>query len=412
MFWWLWNYLNGYVIIKVSGFSAERFINLAVINGVNIWDIKSVGNERIMKAGVKNFKNVDMCAQRCGCRVERVKNCGLPFILKRLWKRKIFSVGIGVFACMIFILSQFIWVVETEGNEKVSTEEILDFCAQNSVAPGKLKRGADLKELGRKLILNFDDIGWAAVNIKGTRIVVSVAENIEKPQIYAQSEYCSDIAALKDGVVESIIVESGTALVQAGDVVEKGDILIKGEIILKDGEVESGRKYADASGRIEAKTVYSFSTEALKSLIEKEYTGEKKKYLRITADGREMIFLRPEGENFDSHVEFSKEIGIGDFKLPLKIETLEAEFFEEKTVPLTEEEAEKALRSKIEEKKEELLKADAYIIDEKTVISSGKDRLKAETELLVIEDIGTKVKTNNIQGEFVSDGTKGNSDNS
>ena len=39
MFLALWNYLRGYVIIYVTGFSVERFINLAVNRGIFIWDI-------------------------------------------------------------------------------------------------------------------------------------------------------------------------------------------------------------------------------------------------------------------------------------------------------------------------------------------------------------------------------------
>ena len=57
MFWWLWNYLRGYVIIKVTGFSAERFINLAVLKGLRIWDIKYDAKGRIMKADTKDFEN-------------------------------------------------------------------------------------------------------------------------------------------------------------------------------------------------------------------------------------------------------------------------------------------------------------------------------------------------------------------
>ena len=34
MFWQLWNYLSGYVIIRITGFSAERFINLALMQAM------------------------------------------------------------------------------------------------------------------------------------------------------------------------------------------------------------------------------------------------------------------------------------------------------------------------------------------------------------------------------------------
>ena len=82
MFWQLWNYLSGYVIIRITGFSAERFINLALISGVRMWDIKYAGNERIMKVALKSLKIFRECAEKSGCKVEIIKKCGMPLYLK------------------------------------------------------------------------------------------------------------------------------------------------------------------------------------------------------------------------------------------------------------------------------------------------------------------------------------------
>jgi len=406
MFWWLWNYLRGYVIIKVTGFSTERFINLAVLNGIDIWDIKYISNARIMKAGLKNFQQAYKCSERCGCKIEILKQCGLTFSVKKIWSKKLFAWGIAAFSLLLFAFTRFIWVVETEGNERVTSRELLEFCSDNNVSPGRLKYKADLKDLSRKIILQFEEIGWAAVNIKGTKVVVSVAENIEKPEVKGDIACCSNIEALKDGVVESIMVESGTALVKAGDVVEKGDILIKGEIILKDGETEYARKYEDAAGSVMAKTVYSFKTEAEKKRTDKKYTGEKKVFCKITVNDSEIIFFKPKEDNFDTSAEKDFELSLGGFVLPVKIELLAARFYNEKVTELTDEEVKMLLKSRIEEKKEEIFSASSYITEENTVVSDGKDALKAETRLLVIEDIGKKVKTENIQGEFVTDGSQ------
>ena len=60
MFGWLWNYLHGYVIIKITGFSVERFINLSVLNGVFMWDIKNDRSGRIMNIRMKDLETVYM----------------------------------------------------------------------------------------------------------------------------------------------------------------------------------------------------------------------------------------------------------------------------------------------------------------------------------------------------------------
>ena len=53
MFLTIWNYLRGYVVIEVSGFSVERFINLAAHKGVYIWDVNRVGGKTLMKVSTK-----------------------------------------------------------------------------------------------------------------------------------------------------------------------------------------------------------------------------------------------------------------------------------------------------------------------------------------------------------------------
>ena len=35
----IWNYLTGYLVIRVDGLSLEKFINLAVTNGIYLWGI-------------------------------------------------------------------------------------------------------------------------------------------------------------------------------------------------------------------------------------------------------------------------------------------------------------------------------------------------------------------------------------
>ena len=87
MFWWLWNYLKGYVIIKVSGFSVERFINLSALKGYIIWDIKSFGRDRMMKASYKDIENIFETAKKCGCSVEVMESYGLPFKAKKAGKK-------------------------------------------------------------------------------------------------------------------------------------------------------------------------------------------------------------------------------------------------------------------------------------------------------------------------------------
>lgn len=49
-------YLQGYVCIKIYGYSPERFMNLCRNNGIVLWDITPNNHEYIMKMCVSDFK--------------------------------------------------------------------------------------------------------------------------------------------------------------------------------------------------------------------------------------------------------------------------------------------------------------------------------------------------------------------
>ena len=44
MFKFLWNYFKGYVIIKIVGFSIERFLNLCLNKNINIYKLEEVND--------------------------------------------------------------------------------------------------------------------------------------------------------------------------------------------------------------------------------------------------------------------------------------------------------------------------------------------------------------------------------
>ncbi len=408
MFWWLWNYLKGYVIIKVSGFSVERFINLSALKGYIIWDIKSFGRDRMMKASYKDIENIFETAKKCGCSVEVMEGYGLPFKAKKAGKKRVFSVGVIIFALAIFILTRFVWIVEVEGNKSVTDSEILEFCKENGVYPGSIINRADFRKLGQDIIIEFDSVNWAAVNIKGTKVIVSVSEKLPQMDIIEPGDYASDIIAKKDGIIESIMTEKGTAVVKAGDVVEKGDVLIEGQVILKDGEVETGRKYEKAQGTVMAKTAVEFETRVNKNKAENVLTGETGKYYKVTLGEAVLTLFKPdENKLYNETTARVISPSIGDFKIPFDIEIINTSFYEEKEKSLTSEEALNECYGIIESKKEELLNSNAFITDQKDEIYETDDEVIIHTYISLIENIGEEVTTNNIRGDMVTDGTKG-----
>ena len=144
MFLALWNYIRGYVIIYVTGFSVERFINMAVNKGIFIWDVIQEKNMVIMKASVKNADDLKECGIKTGCRFEIKGEYGLPVFIRHCSSKKAYIAGILLFSVSMYIMSSFIWTVRVNGNERLNADDIIRSCAEKGIAPGKMNHVVEL----------------------------------------------------------------------------------------------------------------------------------------------------------------------------------------------------------------------------------------------------------------------------
>lgn len=319
MFLALWNYIRGYVIIYVTGFSVERFINLAVNRGIFIWDVVPEKNRVVMKAAVKNSDKLRECGIKTGCRFEIVGEYGLPALLRRCRKRKAYISGAAALAVVMYIMSSFIWTVKVVGTKRLDPDDIIASCAEMGIAPGKLKYGVDLYGTGESLMLEYKDISWIAVNLKGTGITVNIVETIPETE-YVERETPTDVVADSDGVIISVAASAGTPMVKEGDEVKKGDILISSIVPLKDGEVQTGQKQVCASGEVYAEKNYELEGTAPLNYNEKVFTGKTKTDYSINIGGGNLNFISPSGlDDFEEVSRDSLVFDIGDYRVPFGI---------------------------------------------------------------------------------------------
>lgn len=108
-------YLLGYVNIVVEGFFIERFINLCISKRIFFWNTKRT-KSTIFSSNVSlsSFRDVVKIAKTCQCKIKINKKRGLPFLLNRYRKRKVFIFALGVMIASIIAVSNFIWNIEIE----------------------------------------------------------------------------------------------------------------------------------------------------------------------------------------------------------------------------------------------------------------------------------------------------------
>lgn len=244
----LYRLLMGVVTVVFRGEFAERLLNLCAKNRISVWDIARDDDTITVKMVAKDFKKMRRVRAKSHIRVRLQAKWGLPFVLRKYRKRFGFLCGIVLFFALLNFLSSFVWSIEVQGNQKITTDAILAACREIGIEEGMPISQLDALDQRVEMLLHIDGLAWAALNLEGCHLTVDVTEAAPEP-VEEDNSPCN-LKATADGVIKIVEVTAGTAVVKVGEAVRAGDLLVSGAVEYKDGQTELKK----ADGRILAET--------------------------------------------------------------------------------------------------------------------------------------------------------------
>jgi len=273
--------VRGYVLVEVRGRGLEQLINRMIQQRMYVRDIRYTAEDRAeMNVVVGDFFRMRPLLKETGCRIHVVKRFGLPFLLDKLEKRKFFVVGLAGFIVGLYLLTSLVWQVRVEGNERISTDAVLQAARSEGVYKLQWKfRLPDEEQLARKLQSRLPGTAWIGVEMRGTHVVIKLVEATvpeTKPLLSPRN-----LVAAKSGLVTKIIAEKGRPVVRPNTYVRQGDVLISG--VLGD---EQNSQTVVASGEVRGIVWYAPKIEVPLTLQYKVYTGEQKKRFYLVFGNR------------------------------------------------------------------------------------------------------------------------------
>lgn len=280
----LWRYFFGYLVIKVKGPALERFLNRMAHAGVTVWDTERLSSGMLVACvGVSGFRRARFLCRSQGWRVSVADKVGLPFFLEKLLRRKLLLVGATAALICLYVASNFVWFVQVEGEVGVPMERILAVAREKGLSPGVPIGSVDAHRIQQALLLQVDELAWAAVNLHGTLAVIDVAERSSIDPVSAQP---GNVVASRDGLVQRVTVFRGRSLVEKGTTVKAGDVLISGFIspddaAYKDLMAQKKPPYVHADGIVTAKVWYSGKGAARLIATMSEPTGKRVRALVV-----------------------------------------------------------------------------------------------------------------------------------
>ena len=284
----IWNSVAGYVIIEIKGKGLERFLNLAVHSGIEIWRVRRTGVATITaRVSVEGFyalrtlvrgQNVHVCILEKRGLIMRLSRLAFPQSAA-LWMGN--RAGASRSGLQAHLVHRSGKAAIRYGRRKYSLRSILWKFA--------LAHGATLCPHPNWAVNSWRPIlriAWAGARLDGVTLRVSLQEAEAIPQLPSGGQKTPvSIYAAKDGVITSITVYDGKAKVHVGDAVLAGQELITG--VLRSDETHT--LLTQARGEVMATVLYRFQATVGPTITKPVETGETRICARIGLFGWEFL---------------------------------------------------------------------------------------------------------------------------
>ncbi len=388
----IWNYLKGYVIIRIEGLALERLLNLALTNDVYLWDLRRINYFQVeVCVSLKGLKVLEELIEKTGCKAEILNIKGMPQQLETIKKRKTFLIGFLLFFITTFILSSFIWKIEINGIEQTPKEDIVEYLSEMGINSGIHKSKVSEEEVKLLLINGYDYFSFIDVRLKGIKLIIDIKEEDIPPE-EVNKDYPANVVAKKKGVITKVIARNGEGVVKESQVVREGQLLISGVIQSQDGSYN----LVHADGEVLARTSYDAKvSEPILKKIEKE-TGRVFTQRGIKVYKQGIMFIKD--IPFDSYKEYVVEdniFNIDFIDFPIKLIRYEYRETELQEVKQNIDSLKKLNQIKAIEIINKELAEGAEILSRDIIHEVEGNILNTRVVIETIEDIGKKIIIDN-----------------
>ena len=384
------SYIMGYLGITIEGYYIERFINMCRSNKITIWHLKRKKDvELSFRVGISDFKEICKIAKKTKCKIKINSKRGVPFLMHRYKKRKIFLILLLFMIVLTLVSSNFVWNVEIKEENGQEMENIVEDMEVVGLKIGEWKSNIDTKEIINKIRLQRKDIAWMGIELKGTNAIVRIVKADEKPEIIDENEYCSVISD-KVGIITKINAQTGTANVKVGDTVNVGETLINGWM---EGQY-TGIRYVHAKGEIQAKVWHTKYINIPYNTTERKETGDVENRYAIKFNNFKINL--PKGvskfEIYDTIETEDKMKLFSDFYLPISIQKTTYKEVEEKQKTYQIEEAKDIGIQQLQEELENEIQDKESIVGKNVNTYEKEGSIDIYVTYEVLENIGTNEK--------------------
>lgn len=263
-------WLRGYVVFCISGKFPERFINICNQRGIRLFSIRPQRDVIYAAMLIPQYRSVRRVAKRAGVRLRITEKVGLPFIIHRNRGRYGLLIGLVIFLMISLLMQNFVWCIDINGISTLSESALRESLREAGLCEGVYAGTLSHTEIERRIMQEYEDIGWMSVNLIGSKAEVEIKEKVRKPDIISWKTPCN-IKASHDGLIEKMVTTQGSAMIKEGSAVVKGQLLVSSVMVNALSEIDYVHAAAEVVAKTERKETFSVSkTGVYKKALETE----------------------------------------------------------------------------------------------------------------------------------------------
>ena len=278
---------SNHVRVVIKGKFPEKFINICIRRGIDVWDI-DVNNDGTYFCCIKvnDFKrNIRSAALKSRCRVHVIKRSGLGVALHRYRRRLPLLCG-GALVCAAVVLAfSLVWSVEISGGKGEQIIAADKMLANMGIIPGVSVKSIDIKKLAETLETNIDGVEWVGVKLDGCKLSVTLSAGTYYEGAEVDPKVPCDIVAEKDAYITKIVAKQGTVVVPENTVVLKGETIISGVVLPINEMFGTEERYVHAMGEVTGVVRYSSYRFIENSAEVFEFTGNTSEVKKLLIFG-------------------------------------------------------------------------------------------------------------------------------
>jgi len=332
------NYLErllGVVEVSVTSADPAGVIGAIANQGILIHGVIPSDDPLVSRFWVsrRHLSALNAILERRGDTFDVLGTKGLYWKIQNIFSRPIFVLGSIFLLVLTLLIPSRILFFRVEGNQTVSSKEILEVLDECGVCFGTSRMQLRSEQIKNGLLEALPQLQWAGINTTGCVATVSVRErNVQ--EISDKQIGVASIVASRDGVICEYTVLQGNGLCKVGQAVKAGQVLISGYT-----DCGIAIRATRADGEVYAKTQRTITAVCPTQCTFRDNETAVEKKFAIIIGKKRINFYKGSGISDSScgKIYLEKNLTLpGGFQLPLTLVTEEVYYYEEDVASVTE----------------------------------------------------------------------------